>query len=169
MIVPVELSVKLTVNAATPLILGENLFICSGYGVGCALVRPSAEGIKVIWRNRQMRNQFSTCVVYEGHIYGIDGNVGRTSLKCLSAETGEVKWSHGRWGMGSLLLADGKLIVLTDRGQLFTGRASPAGFEQLASAKVISGKCWTAPVLAGGRIYCRSHQGDLVCVDVRKK
>jgi len=157
------------VNAATPLIVGEDLFISSGYGTGCALVKPTAGEIKVLWRNKAMRNHFSTCVLHEGNIYGVDGNVGRAGLACLSAKTGEVKWSHGRWGMGSLLLAGGKLIALTDKGRLFTCKASPEGFQELSGATVISGKCWTAPVLSGGRIYCRSHQGQLVCVDVRKK
>ena len=46
-------------------------------------------------------------------------------------------------------------------------KASPEGFTPSARAKVLDGKCWTVPVLANGRIYCRDAEGNLVCVDVR--
>ena len=46
--------------------------------------------------------------------------------------------------------------------------ATPASFKPTARAQVLGGKCWTAPVLANGRIYCRNGRGDVVCVDVRK-
>jgi len=70
---------------------------------------------------------------------------------------------------GSLCLADGKLIILSERGKLVIAEASPKGFEELASAQILQGKCWTVPVLANGRIYARNADGQLVCVDVRSK
>jgi hypothetical protein len=45
--------------------------------------------------------------------------------------------------------------------------ASPAGYKELASDKVFEGKdTWAPPVLANGRLYCRSAN-DLVCLDVK--
>ena len=70
---------------------------------------------------------------------------------------------------GSLMLADGKLIILSERGRLVIAEASPDGFKELASAQILTGKCWTVPVLANGRIYARNADGQLVCVDVRSK
>ncbi|MHC4680276.1 MAG: hypothetical protein ACYTEK_16440 [Planctomycetota bacterium] len=64
------------------------------------------------------------------------------------------------------MLADGKLIILGEKGKLVIAEASPDGFNQLASAQILTGKCWTVPVLANGRIYARNAVGDLVCVDV---
>ena len=43
---------------------------------------------------------------------------------------------------------------------------SAKGFKELGRAKVLGGKCWTMPALAGGKAYCRNATGDLVCVDV---
>ena len=63
--------------------------------------------------------------------------------------------------------ADGKLVVLGETGQLVIADASPEKFNELASARILEGKCWTAPVLANGLIYARTAAGDLVCVDVR--
>jgi len=65
------------------------------------------------------------------------------------------------------MIADGKLVILSEKGELVIADASPEGFKELARAKVLKGTCWTVPVLSGGRIYCRSHEGDLVCIDVR--
>ena len=56
---------------------------------------------------------------------------------------------------------------MIDGGELLVVEASPAGFKQLARAGVLSGKCWTVPVVANGGAYCRSHGGDLVAVDLR--
>ena len=66
------------------------------------------------------------------------------------------------------LAADGKLVILTTSGELIVAAASAEGYKQLARAKVLSGKCWTPPVLAGGRVFCRNHEGELVCVDLTR-
>ncbi len=64
------------------------------------------------------------------------------------------------------MLADGKLIVLGERGKLAIVEATPDGYKELSSAEILEGKCWTSPVLANGRIYARNAAGDLVCVNV---
>ena len=57
--------------------------------------------------------------------------------------------------------------MLSDKGELMVAPASPAKFAPTARAKVLDGKCWTVPVLADGRIYCRNADGDIVCLDLR--
>ncbi len=114
-----------------------------------------------------MRNHFNSCVLWKGHIYGFDGQAGGGALTCLNYETGQVKWRQKGMGTGSLMVADGKLIILGERGKLVIAEASPEGFKELSSAQILKGKCWTVPVLANGRIYARNAVGDLVCVDVR--
>jgi outer membrane protein assembly factor BamB len=156
-------------NAAEPIVSGETMFLSSGYGKGCALFKTGTGEPAEVWRNRTMRCQFNSCVLLDGFLYGIDGDTTtKTALKCLELKTGEVRWAQEGFGMGSLMLADGKLIVLSDSGELCVAQATPEGFKPTARAKVLDGKCWTVPVLANGRIYCRNARGDLVCVDVRK-
>ena len=75
---------------------------------------------------------------------------------------------HKGLGCGTLLRAGDRLIVLSDDGRLVIAAASGDDYKELASAQVLEGKCWTAPALAAGRIYCRNAAGDLVCLDVRK-
>ena len=64
------------------------------------------------------------------------------------------------------MVADGKLVALSEKGELIIAQATPAAFEPIARAKVLSGKCWTTPMLSNGRIYCRNAVGDVVCLDV---
>jgi outer membrane protein assembly factor BamB len=83
--------------------------------------------------------------------------------------TGEVKWTDKVSGKGALSMADGKLLVLSERGELIIAPPSPTEFKPIARAQVIGGKCWTAPTLANGKIYVRTGPGDVVCLDVSGK
>ena len=154
---------KYNVNAVTPIISVDKVFISTGYNRGCALVQISGNEPVIIWENKNMRNQTNNSVLWEGHLYGFD----EEQLRCLDFQTGNVKWSQRGLGKGSLMIADGKMVLMSDKGELAIAEASPDSYMELARTKVLGGLCWTVPVLSGGRIYCRNHEGDLVCVDVR--
>lgn len=163
---------KYGVNASDPIVDGGRMFISSGYDQGCALLDLQAGRPKVVWQNKNMRNHFSSTLLIDGYLYGIDGQAwGGAKLKCLDFKTGAQMWEHDL-EFGNLIAADGKLIVLNHTGILFIAKASPTSYQELARAQVITiekrgATCWTAPVLCRGLIYCRSSGGDLVCVDVR--
>ena len=112
-----------------------------------------------------MRNHFNTCVLWQGHLYGPDDS----GLRCLAFDTGELKWTYREFGKGSLMMADGKLVALSEKGELIIAEPTPAAFKPISRAKVLTGKCWTTPVLSNGHIYCRNAVGDVVCVDVSGK
>lgn len=157
------------VNAADPVVSGDHVFISSGYGKGGALLDISSGQPRELWKTKALRTQFHTAVLHDGHLYGADGNTTDTgSLKCLEFATGREKWSHPGFGTGGVILAGGQLIALSARGELMVAPASPTGFKPVARAQVLGGKCWTAPVMANGLIYCRNGRGDIVAVDVRK-
>ncbi|MHC4156473.1 MAG: PQQ-like beta-propeller repeat protein, partial [Planctomycetota bacterium] len=159
------------VHAADPIIVSDDtIFISSGYTNGCALLKIQMQGaqgsVSELWRNKNMRNKMNASVLWEGHIYGVDE---KGELRCLSLKTGEPVWAEGGFDQGSLMIADGKLIVMAEKGNLVVVEASPEGYKVLSSADILTGKCWTVPVLANGRIYTRNAAGDMVCVDVRGK
>ncbi len=158
------------INSADPIVSGDTMFISSGYNKGCALLKIQQDGVAEIWRNRNMNNHANSCVLWEGYIYGFNGQVGGGGkLTCIDYNTGLRKWAQDGLGTGSLMVADGKLIVLGESGKLVLAKASPEKYEELASAQILKGKCWTVPVLANGRIYARNAAGDLVCLDVRSE
>jgi outer membrane protein assembly factor BamB len=159
------------VNAADPILVGNKVFISAGYGHGAALFQFEGGRVTTIWENKNMRNQLNSCVLVGGHLYGLDGDHGGRSsaLRCIEFETGKVKWTEASVKPGGLMAADGKLIVLSEPGELIIAPASPDSFKAIARAQVMGGKCWTTPVLSHGRIYCRNAKGDVVCVDVSAK
>ncbi|MBI3270983.1 MAG: PQQ-binding-like beta-propeller repeat protein [Planctomycetes bacterium] len=152
-------------NAADPLFSGDRLFVSTN-GFGCALLDLSVTPPGVVWKSEELVNHTSTSVLVDGMLYGFDGPISggpATALKCVEFATGTRRWSQA--GMaGTLCAADGKLVVLTDAGELIVAEASPAGYKELARAQVIGKDCYTVPVLSNGRIYCRNSGGDLVCV-----
>jgi outer membrane protein assembly factor BamB len=161
---------KWDINIADPILVDDKMFI-SSFDRGCALLQLTSSDPKVAWQNKSMANHFNSCVLSKGYLYGIDGNTDQAQrdLRCVELATGQVKWKHEGLGLGSLMAADGKLIILSERGELVIAEASPEAFKPLARAQVLGGKCWTVPVLANGRIYCRNAQGSLLCLDVRGK
>jgi outer membrane protein assembly factor BamB len=156
------------VNAATPIVAGGNIFISSGYGRGCTLLKLDDGELGKVWENKEMCNHCQTCVLAGDYLYGVHGQQGqRSSLKCLEFATGKVIWEkQGLPVGGGLTLADDKLFVMLDGGTLLVAEASPNAFKELARAKVLGGQCWTMPVVANGRVFCRSHDGVLVCLDL---
>lgn len=163
-------STRYDVNAADPVVSGNQVFISSGYNKGCALIKTGGE-LQTVWQNKELKNQMATCVLLDGHLYGFDGNntESRSPFKCVEFATGALKWEDVNIGPGALMAADGKLIVLTGKGELIFAKASPEKFDVISRAQVLTGKCWTAPVLSNGLIYARNSTGDVICLDVRGK
>jgi outer membrane protein assembly factor BamB len=157
-------------NIATPLPLGDYVFISSGYGKGCALLEVSAPGsaprASPVYQHNRMRNHFASSVRHRDHIYGFD----RTDLVCMDVRTGRTAWRQRgfrRFQKGSLLIARDLLIILSESGTLYLAEATPEGYRETASCRVSVNKCWTVPVLAGGRLYVRD-EGQLTCLDLRR-
>ena len=157
------------VNAADPIIHDGHAFISSGYNKGAALLKLGSASPEVVWQNRAMRNQMNASILIGEHLYGIDGNEDRgASLKCIELKTGKQLWEEKSVGSGALTAsADGRLIVLTEGGELIIAQANPGAFKALSRTQVLDAKCWTVPVLANGMVYARNAAGDVVGVDVR--
>ena len=144
-------------NISMPVVIGgDRLFLSAGYGHGGALIDIAETGGRLSarerWHTIRMKNRFSTSVLYEGHLYGFDESI----LACIDAETGELAWKGGRYGHGQLLLADGHLVVLTERGDVVLVRATPDGHDELARFAAIRGKTWNTPTIADGRLFVRN-------------
>jgi outer membrane protein assembly factor BamB len=157
------------INCATPVYFDGKLFVSSSYGVGCALYDVTASPPRELWRNREMHNHFATSAYYKGHIYGLDGHSGgRSKLKCVDPATGKSLWAH-EVGFGTMRLADGKLFVLNEDGELIVVEAVPDRYSKLAINRILSSKCWTVPTISDGRLYARNAAGELVCFELAAK
>ncbi len=162
---------KYDINAAMQIpVGGTRLFVSSGYGTGSALLEYKSGAIREVWAQKDMANQMNTAVHLDGYIYGIDGNNNRGRLMCTRVADGKRMWEFKDAGCGALMVADGHLIVASEKkGKLFVGKASPEGFKPTGVMEgLYKDRCWVAPVLSHGRIYAKGNKGNLVCIDVSR-
>jgi len=154
------------VNAAAPIFHDGYLFLTSGYDTGSALFRLRAEGTSLagdeVWRSKVLLNKFQSCILHEGKLYASD----QKAFVCVDFLTGKEEWRKPRIANGTLVLAEGYLFLLTEKGELQIGKASPSGFEPVTTASILSGRCWTVPVLHQGKLYAR-NQERMVCFNMK--
>lgn len=156
------------VNASQPLLLGnDRVFVSTGYGSGAAAIEVrETDGrftIRELWRTNRMKNQFTSSLLHEGFIYGLDEAI----LACIDAATGAIQWKGGRYGYGQVMLADGHLIVLTEEGELALVRATPERHVELARFPVIEGKTWNHPAMSDGYLLVRNIN-EMAGFDLRR-
>jgi outer membrane protein assembly factor BamB len=157
------------VNAATPVFIPpDKVFISSGYGKGGAVLQMQANNGRVqvqeVWKSAVIKNHFSSSVLIGNYLYGFDDAI----LVCINALNGEQQWQQRGYQKGSLIFADGHLIILGEQGRLGLVEATPTGYKEKASAQPLSGRCWSMPVLANGRLYIR-NQTEMMCLEVTGK
>jgi outer membrane protein assembly factor BamB len=156
-------------NIAQPLQIGPNrIFLSAGYGTGCAALEIVKSGEKFstreLWRNKNMKNKFTSSIFREGAIYGLDEDI----LACVDAQTGARNWKEGRYGYGQLLLASGQLVILCGDGDLALVAAKPDRAEELCRFPAIRGKTWNVPAIADGLLLVR-NSAEMACFDLKKE
>ena len=162
-----------SVNAATPVVVGDRVLLSESYGPGGVLLRVRPDGApEVVWkdppvaRQQSLRLHFMTPIVHEGTIYASSGSgAGDAELRAVSLETGVVLWRQPGLGRATLLFADRHLIVLTEFGRLLVVRPNPKRYEVVADGtpsrpgaageSLLGSPSWAPPALAQGRLYLR--------------
>ncbi|MGA3205257.1 MAG: PQQ-binding-like beta-propeller repeat protein [Bryobacteraceae bacterium] len=154
-----------SVNAATPLVVGNQVFVSASYGTGAALLEVNGSQYQKIWANDDsMSNHYSTCVIRDGYLYGFHGRQEEgQALRCVQLRTGKVIWDVDGYGAGTVTLAGDRLLILRENGELVLAPASPEGFHPIAHATILNKVVRAYPALADGRLYARDEK-TLVCV-----
>lgn len=158
-----------TVNAATPQVFDGQVFLSASYGIGAVCRKIGKTSAAEVWANNEtMSSQFSTSVPYEGLFYGVDGRVDipPARLRCFDPGTGKVKWTKEGFPVANLIVADGKLVIVTDDGALILATPTPTAYSELARAKVCRTTTRALPALSNGRLYVRDTE-TLKCLDLR--
>lgn len=160
---------KYNANIPDPIVDSNLVFVSTGYDEGAALFDVATGGRVVeLWFQKNMQTWLNGSVLWEEFLYG-PNDYGK-ALTCVEHSTGDIMWTQEGFGNGSVCVADGKLIVLSQSGELCLVEASPAGYKELGRGRILPAKCWTVPVLANGKIYARNAAGTVVCVEwVRKE
>ncbi len=159
---------KYGVNASTPLVNNNLVFITSGYGMGCELLEVNANSFSIKWQNKVIASQHSDLIEIDGYIYGYSGeSSGRGGkFKCVEMATGNEMWSTTEISWGTIIYADGYLICFDVKGNLYLVKPNAKEFQkvgEMPKAMVdVTNPAWTAPVVANGKLYLRYLQ-RLVC------
>ena len=162
---------------AAPAVVGsDRVFITGGYDMGSVLIslRPAAGGEFVAKEDFRLTigSQIHGAILIGDHLYMVaNENKAKNGLACVDL-AGSVKWQTGTspgLDRGNFIYADGRIYSMDGAsGELRIIEPSPAGYKELAKAKVLDRRpCWAAMALADGKLICRDRLG-LKCVDLRR-
>jgi outer membrane protein assembly factor BamB len=155
-------------NISQPLITApDRVFISSELDAAMVQLAAGPDGTltaRELWRTNRMNNKFTSPVLHDGHIYGLDEAI----LSCIDAATGELKWKGGRYGYGQVMLASGHLIVLTEEGELALVRADPGAHQEITRFPAIEGRTWNHPAMSDGILLVRNIE-EMAAFDLRPR
>ena len=164
-------------NTASPVRLDDqHVLISAGENHGSVVlaVKAGRNGARAeeVWsslgKDSQLRAEWQTPVVHDGHVYGLDNQGGAgpiTNLICMRLKDHKTMWQKNRFGKSNLILADGKLFLTTMEGEIVIVEASPEEFQELSRATIME-STRQAPALADGHLYVRDDK-EVICVDAR--
>lgn len=188
-----------SVNAAMPVVVDDQIFLSAAYQVGAVLLRVAADGksVEEVWKDEEvMMTHWTTAIHHEGFLYGFSGrNEVPSQMRCIELATGKLRWQtkddesgafaspkdgsssvEPKWyGRGSAVMAEGKFLVLGERGTLALVPVNPDKFEEISRVKYPGMKypSWTGPILSRGRLYIRCEDKNprrreyyLYCLDL---
>ena len=152
------------VNAATPIVSGDTIFITSGYKHGCALVKVTGRNARIVWENKEIQSHFNTPVLVDGYLYGTT-DPGR--LVCMKMATGEVQWAQRGFEKGGIVVVDGTIIAVDGaNGDVAMVKLSPESYQELGRIKPLGGQSWSPPIVAQGKLIVRNRSA-LACLDLK--
>jgi outer membrane protein assembly factor BamB len=152
--------VAASVNAATPLVIDDRIFLSASYGTGATLLQVANGSVKPLWSgDESLSNHYSTSIHRDGYLYGFEGRqeFGQ-SLRCIELATGKVMWNVDGFGAGTLLIAGDLLVITRESGELVLAPASPKGFQPAARAQLIPGTIRAYPALSAGTLFVRNEK-----------
>jgi outer membrane protein assembly factor BamB len=168
-----------TAAIPTPIVHDNLVYVSSGYGTGCTLLRLNTVGNGVIqceqvYANKNLVNHHGGVVLVGEYVYGYSDGKGWV---CQDLKSGKTVWEEKRkLGKGAVTYADGHLYCYSeDAGTLVLVEATPDGWKEDGRFKIPrettvrkpQGKIWTHPVVANGRLYLRD-QDLLFCYNIKE-
>lgn len=164
---------RMSVSAATPVVIGDKIFLSASYGLGAILLHLGPSEVEKVWEDWDlMCNHYATSIELNGYLYGINGRTDpgfnpHPKLRCVDLAARKVSWETDAIGAASLTRAGNRLLILTEKGELVDVPANPKQYEAKGHVQLFDSEVRAFPALANGLFYARSKD-QLVCVDLRK-
>ena len=155
-----------SVNAATPIVSGNQVFLTASYGTGAVLVDMSSGAPKEVWSgDDSMSCHYATPVLKDGLLYGYHGRQETGAvLRCVEWRTGKMKWEKEGFGAGSILLVKNRILMVRETGQIVLAEATPAGFKGVATHRAFDKAVRANAAVAGGMLFVRNVVDQLVAL-----
>jgi outer membrane protein assembly factor BamB len=158
--------INASVNAASPLVLRNGIFLSSCYDVGAgywSIVKTGKNGevgFKPIWKNRgKMECHYSTPVAYGDYLFGFHGRQERgANLHCIKLSDGEMEWSDDSVAMGHLIRVGDRILCISENGEFVLFLASSDSFKPILRQQV----------LGSGRAHFAYSNGKIIARDKRR-
>lgn len=166
---PWRARIAASVNVASPIVTSDRVFVSAEYGPGAGLLRVDGSNLVDVWAGLDsMTTHYATPVVSDGILYGYHGRQEfGPSLRAVELSTGKVRWSQDQFRAGSLILANNRLVIVREGGELVLADATPDAFRVRARAQILPATVRAFPALANGVLYVR-NENTLVAIDLRK-
>jgi outer membrane protein assembly factor BamB len=157
-----------SVNAATPLVIDDLIFLSSSYQTGAIVLTMNRSKLTKIWSSDDsLSNHYATSVHRAGFLYGFHGRQEEgPGLHCVELKTGKVMWSRDQIPAGTITLANDYLLLVLEDGRAMLAPASSEGFKSVAEAQILPFGVRAYPALANGYLYARSKD-KLACFDLK--
>ena len=161
---------KYGVNASIPLYSDGHILVTSGYGKGGALFKIDGQDLNLVYESKELTCQFQSPILVGGFVYAIVGdNDTKAKLVCMNLIDGKIMWTESLGGnRGNVISVQDSLIVLTERGEAITCKASPESFQEMGRFQAVGGRCWSPPTICNSKLFIRNNAGRLVCYNLKK-
>jgi len=176
-----------SVNASTPVVVGDEVLVSETYGPGALMLRVKPGSADMVWsdearrRQRSLATHWNTPIFLDGYVYGCSGrHATEAELRCVEWKTGKVMWSQPDLTRTSIMYVDGHFICLGEDGEMRLLKVNPQRYEEVASwtprlegpaqaasrpRQLLRPPCWAAPILSHGLLYVRGDD-RLVCLEL---
>ena len=169
------------VNAACPVVSGDQVFITESYRLGGAMLRFGQSEPVAVWKDsKEVREKIMAChwntpILKQGLLYGCSGRHRNAGLlKCVDWSTGETRWKFKLDGRSSLTYIDKHFVNQSESGLLTLFQATDSGYVEAGrlgqrNTEVMpSYPAWTAPVIAKQIMYLRGKH-ELIAYDLSQQ
>ncbi len=170
---------KPAVIVPSPVVLPDGrIFLTAGYGAGSLVLKVTREAdrftvreVKTFGPRDGLASEQQTPVFFQGCLFAVlpkDAGPNRNQFACADPE-GNILWTSGketRFGMGPLMVAGDRFLILDDQAVLTMARATSDGFQPMARARILDGQdAWAPFALAGTRLLLRDSR-RMACVEL---
>lgn len=156
-----------SVNASTPLVKDEEIFLTASYGTGAAWLKFNQGKFEKIWANdTSLSCHFGTPIISNGFLYGFHGRQeSGPEFRCVNLKTGEVLWSKDGTGSGNLIKFSSHYLLLAEDGTLFLNKFNSTKWEPVFSQKILNNACRAQPAFSDKFLLARDGT-KLICLQI---